>query len=91
MYIASILYMQDKAHLWLNHGSKLDAHPSIAVCCCSAALHFAAGDDHFQSEIYSIRALHQYKLGEQTKCEQDVEECKRLDMGQALVIFSFSY
>ena len=83
--------MQEEAQLWFKYGSELDVHPSIAVCCCSAALHFAAGDDHFQSEIYSARALHLYKLDKHTKCEQDVEECKRLDIDQALVSFSFSY
>ena len=61
---------------------------SVAV---QLLLHFAAGDDHFQSEIYSARALHLYKLDEHTKCEQDVEECKTLDIDQALVSFSFSY
>ena len=77
--------MQEKAQLWYIYGSELDVHPSTAVCCCSAALHFAAGEEQFQSEIYSARALYLYKLEDHTKCEKDVEDCKRLDFEQALV------
>lgn len=55
------------------------------MSCCSAALHFAGGNVSFQSEIYSTRALALFNLEEYTRCEQDVEECKRLDIDQALV------
>jgi hypothetical protein len=81
--------IQDEAQLWSNHGSRLiNVHPAIAVWCYSAALHLAAGDDYFQSEIYCIRALKLYDLGDQAKCEEDIKECKRLNIELTLVSFS---
>jgi hypothetical protein len=85
--------IQQEARIWFNHGSNYP--PRISVWCCSAALHFAAGDDRFQSEIYSIRALSYYELEDLAKSERDINFGKKLNIDLTLVgsksLFYFIY
>ena len=82
--------MQEKAQLWLEYGSRSDTPPSVTVWCCFGALHFAEGDGNLQSEIYRVRALSYYNLGDETRCEQDVKESKIFNIYPTLVSF-FQY
>ena len=79
--------MQEKAQLWLQFGSRSDIPPRITVWCCTGALHFAQEDGNLQSEIYRVRALSYYKLGNEMKCEQDAKESKILNINPTWVSF----
>jgi hypothetical protein len=59
----------------------------VAIWCYSAVLHFSAGNNWFQSKIYSFRAVSHYKIGDRVECKKDIEEANKLDVGPPLVSF----
>ena len=78
-------WLQEDAQKWFNQGSSVSPH--MAIWCYSAALHFSAGDNEFQSKIYSYRALSHYNIGDKAEFEKDIEEAKKLDVCPPLVSF----